>query len=119
MFDIGTVDTEAYQLRVRLEKMLDVVEAHEGKALGEVATGTVPHPLCENVDLDWICDTKGGAITKSSRTHLYKRQIAICESCQLKDDCLETAMSTNEKYGIWGGKMPNERAEMRKRRLRR
>jgi Transcription factor WhiB len=110
------IDQAAYRTRIRLESMLKVVEAHEGKALGEVATKTVPQPLCRSVDLDWICDKSGGAISKTSRTHLYEVQIDICGACQLKHDCLEGAIQRKEEYGIWGAKMPKERTAIRKRR---
>ncbi len=110
------IDTAAYRTRVRLESMLDVVEAWEGRSAGEVRPLTVPQPLCLSVDLDWICDSQGQPITKSTRNHLYADQITICESCRLQTECLETAMQRPEPYGIWGGKMPAERAALRKRR---
>lgn len=47
---------------------------------------------------------------------------AIClgtldkKPCPLVEQCLEFAMSNNERFGIWGGKTPEERAELRKER---
>ncbi len=32
-----------------------------------------------------------------------KEQKAICTTCGVVDDCLEYALSTNQKFGIWGG----------------
>lgn len=34
--------------------------------------------------------------------------------CPLLEICLEFAMSNNERYGIWGGMTPEERAQLRK-----
>lgn len=34
---------------------------------------------------------------------------AICATCPVKADCLETALKNNEEYGIFGGTTPNER----------
>ncbi len=116
MITDSAIDTAAYRTRIRLEAMLNLVEAHEDKAPGEVAIRTVPQPLCAGVDLDWICDKGGGAISKTSRIHLYQAQINICEACQLKHDCLEGALHRKEEYGIWGGTMPKERRQIRKRR---
>ena len=113
-----SIDTEAYKLRGTLEHMLDVVEAHEGKGLGEVTTQTVPRPLCVDIGLDWICDRFGGAISKSSKSQPYQSQIALCQSCLLQEDCLEGAMERNENFGIWGGLMPKERARLRKQRAK-
>jgi hypothetical protein len=55
----------------------------------------------------------------------YKEAKDIClgtysTPCPLKDQCLEFALSNNERYGIWGGMSPEERANLRKeRRLQR
>lgn len=36
--------------------------------------------------------------------------------CPLLAQCLEFAMINNERYGVWGGTLPEERAELRKER---
>jgi hypothetical protein len=36
--------------------------------------------------------------------------------CPLLSECLEFAMINNERFGIWGGKTPEERAALRKER---
>ena len=43
---------------------------------------------------------------------------AICERCPVIDPCLEFAMETNQKYGIWGGLNEKERASLKRRRAR-
>ena len=42
----------------------------------------------------------------------------ICNSCPVKQPCLEFAMETNQKYGIWGGLTAKERASLKRRRAR-
>jgi WhiB family redox-sensing transcriptional regulator len=46
------------------------------------------------------------------------RQIAqarrICAGCQVRHQCLESALRTNETEGIWGGTTPQERAQARR-----
>ena len=43
----------------------------------------------------------------------------VCESCQVKDQCLESAVQRGEKFGIWGGLSERERREIRRdRRLK-
>jgi WhiB family redox-sensing transcriptional regulator len=37
----------------------------------------------------------------------------ICMECPVRHACLETAMERGEKFGIWGGMTPRERANLR------
>ena len=43
---------------------------------------------------------------------------AICQNCPVKAPCLEFAMETNQKYGIWGGYTDKERSSLKRRRAR-
>jgi WhiB family transcriptional regulator, redox-sensing transcriptional regulator len=43
---------------------------------------------------------------------------SICQSCPVIEPCLEFAMETNQKYGIWGGLTDKERASLKRRRAR-
>ena len=43
---------------------------------------------------------------------------AICQTCPVKEPCLEFAMETAQKYGIWGGLSDKERASLKRRRAR-
>lgn len=43
---------------------------------------------------------------------------SICHTCPVKESCLEFAMETNQKYGIWGGMTDKERASLKRRRAR-
>lgn len=36
--------------------------------------------------------------------------------CPLLEQCLEFALTNNERYGIWGGTSPDERIQLRKER---
>ena len=46
------------------------------------------------------------------------RAKAICQRCPVAEPCLEFAMETNQKYGIWGGLTDKERASLKRRRAR-
>lgn len=46
------------------------------------------------------------------------RAKAICQTCPVLEPCLEFAMETNQKYGIWGGLTDKERASLKRRRAR-
>lgn len=47
-----------------------------------------------------------------------RRAKAVCHRCPVQDPCLEFAMETNQKYGIWGGLTDKERASLKRRRAR-
>lgn len=42
---------------------------------------------------------------------------AICARCGVVPECLDYALRTNEKDGVWGGLNKNERAALRRRHL--
>ena len=46
------------------------------------------------------------------------RAKGVCARCPVTDPCLEFAMETNQKYGIWGGLTDKERASLKRRRAR-
>ena len=96
------ITTAAQSLRSRLERMLEVMEVHDGKALGEVAAVRVP--LCRLSSLDFVT-----GIFPETKAKKYKDQLAVCKPCALRVDCLNFAVSTGQRFGVWGGKMPNQR----------
>lgn len=44
-----------------------------------------------------------------------ERAKAICEACPVADDCLEYALESNQRAGIWGGTTERERRSLRRR----
>jgi WhiB family redox-sensing transcriptional regulator len=43
---------------------------------------------------------------------------AICQSCPVRQPCLEFALSTREKHGVWGGLTERERRRVLRQRRR-
>jgi WhiB family redox-sensing transcriptional regulator len=39
---------------------------------------------------------------------------AVCERCQVQDDCVQFALETNQQDGIWGGTTEPERRRVRR-----
>ncbi len=39
---------------------------------------------------------------------------AICRGCDVQKECLEFALNTIERFGIWGGTSEKERQELRR-----
>jgi WhiB family transcriptional regulator, redox-sensing transcriptional regulator len=47
------------------------------------------------------------------------RALRICDGCSVRQQCLDYAMRSGEKDGIWGGTTPEERIRTRRARNRR
>ena len=42
----------------------------------------------------------------------------ICFGCSVREECLEYALSSKEKFGVWGGTSERERRRLRRARAR-
>ena len=42
----------------------------------------------------------------------------VCARCRVRQECLDFAMRTGERHGIWGGTTPEERTRARRQRNR-
>jgi WhiB family redox-sensing transcriptional regulator len=40
---------------------------------------------------------------------------AVCDGCQVRTECLEFAITTNQEYGVWGGASEEERRVLRRK----
>ena len=40
----------------------------------------------------------------------------VCQSCSVREHCLESALRNTEKFGIWGGLSERERRRIRRQR---
>lgn len=63
----------------------------------------------QNADLFYNPENERGR-TKRIREAGAK---AVCAQCPVITQCLEWALDVGESYGIWGGKSPAERLELR------
>ena len=60
----------------------------------------VDQALCAQTDPELWFPEKGGA------THVAK---ATCAQCFVQAECLDYALTTNERFGVWGGLSERER----------
>ncbi|WP_430592379.1 WhiB family transcriptional regulator [Humidisolicoccus flavus] len=61
--------------------------------------------LCAETDPEAFFPEKGGSTRDAKR---------ICESCDVRAECLEYALKNDERFGIWGGLSERERRKLRK-----
>lgn len=62
--------------------------------------------LCAQTDPEAFFPEKGGSTREAKR---------ICDSCEVRSECLEYALQNDERFGIWGGLSERERRKLRKR----
>jgi WhiB family transcriptional regulator, redox-sensing transcriptional regulator len=63
----------------------------------------VPRP-----DVNVFFPERGGS-SKAAR--------AVCARCDVREECLESALANQEEFGIFGGTSPHERRQLRHRTL--
>ena len=62
--------------------------------------------LCAQTDPEAFFPEKGGSTREAKR---------ICNRCPVRTDCLEYALSHDERFGIWGGLSERERRRLKRR----
>jgi len=62
--------------------------------------------LCAQTDPEAFFPEKGGSTREAKK---------ICESCDVRAQCLEFALKNDARFGIWGGLSERERRKLKKR----
>ncbi len=62
--------------------------------------------LCAQTDPEAFFPEKGGSTREAKK---------ICAACEVKAQCLDYALTNDERFGIWGGLSERERRKLRKR----
>jgi WhiB family redox-sensing transcriptional regulator len=61
--------------------------------------------LCAETDPESFFPPKGGSTREAKRT---------CRSCEVRAECLEYALNTDQMFGIWGGMSERERRRLKR-----
>ena len=54
-----------------------------------------------------------GPEKRSVKTAREERAKAVCAACPVRPQCLDQAIESGERYGIWGGMTDSERSRLR------
>lgn len=65
--------------------------------------------LCAQTDPEAFFPEKGGSTKEAKK---------VCRACEVRQECLEYALTNDERFGIWGGLSERERRALRKLRRR-
>lgn len=72
--------------------------------------GTAPswqeRALCSQTDPEAFFPEKGGSTREAKR---------ICSRCDARADCLQYAVDSDQRFGIWGGLSERERRRLKSR----
>ncbi|MFI6349048.1 WhiB family transcriptional regulator [Streptomyces sp. NPDC050560] len=63
------------------------------------------HALCAQVGSDFFFPEPGSSVREAKR---------ICELCDMREVCLEYALTHDERFGVWGGLSEKERMALRR-----
>ncbi len=83
-----------------LTAMPDLDEGDDG------LLGWQERALCAQTDPEAFFPEKGGSTREAKK---------VCLSCDVRGECLEYALSNDERFGIWGGLSERERRKLKKR----
>ncbi len=61
--------------------------------------------LCAETDPEAFFPEKGGSTREAKR---------VCQSCEVRPECLDYALDHDERFGIWGGLSERERRRLKK-----
>ena len=66
----------------------------------------VAYAGCRDADPDWFFPGHEGDTSAALR---------VCRGCPVREDCLEWALETRVRYGVWGGLTERERRRLLRR----
>lgn len=66
-----------------------------------------PEGLCSQTDPEAFFPEKGGSTREAKK---------ICHGCPVRSKCLDYAIETGERFGIWGGVSERERRKLERAR---
>ena len=82
-----------------------------GKLIEALAEGDLSwqdYANCRGADADLFFPERGASTRKAK---------AICAACDVRQECLDYAITSGEKFGIWGGMSERERRRVRRQRI--
>ena len=86
-----------------MSEPMTLVITDQGDDEGDL--GWQEQALCAQTDPEAFFPEKGGSTREAKR---------ICVGCEVKAECLEYALGSDERFGIWGGLSERERRRLKR-----
>ena len=98
-------------LTQRIQELLRLLlgDFHVSRCIGEDDAGGMSwqdSALCAQTDPEAFFPEKGGSTREAKK---------VCLTCEVRTECLESALMNDERFGIWGGLSERERRKLKKR----
>jgi len=81
-----------------------------------VALAALTHPSFAFVDQPWVdqalCAQTDPEVFHPEKGGSTKAAKAVCAHCDVQAECLAFALTTNERFGVWGGLSERERRKI-------
>ena len=95
-----------------MSRYLWIIDAHYYRG-GHLDREWMAHAMCHGHDPElWFPQRSHTRRTYELATRRTARAQAICQSCPVQDKCLHHAITTDTRYGIWGGATAADRARL-------
>jgi WhiB family redox-sensing transcriptional regulator len=65
--------------------------------------------------LEGLCRQADGDAWFPEKGQHANEAVAVCQACPVQAECLQYALDHDERYGLWGGLTPPQRAQLRPR----
>jgi WhiB family transcriptional regulator, redox-sensing transcriptional regulator len=72
---------------------------------GDDGLGWQDRALCAQTDPEAFYPEKGGSTREAKK---------VCRNCEVRAECLEYALATEQDCGVWGGLSPQERRRLKR-----
>lgn len=67
------------------------------------------HAACANSETDVFFPSSEGR----GKLMAWADALAVCDTCSVREPCLDYALRTNQRDGVWGGTTPTHRRKMK------
>jgi WhiB family redox-sensing transcriptional regulator len=108
---------EVEAIKAEHKRLQQLERFHEETVAKMTDPNTVVHSYYSDLQRDYAaCRGRGNSKFFPEQRKTAKAAKEICKGCIMQPACLEYALVTNEKHGVWGGATERERRKIRRQR---
>ena len=105
LFDDDPLDISSNTPEHQPERLAPVLPLFGDMFIDDSLLSWQDRALCAQTDPEAFFPEKGGSTREAKR---------VCGGCEVRSECLDYALSNDERFGIWGGLSERERRRLKK-----